>query len=84
MDDAKQRGNDVEATGSVNALATGNIDTQARDDGEELEMENVAATNVCEAESENKDKNDSARYQNRVILQSSVGFETVLLESRVA
>ena len=55
-----------------------------RDDGEESEMENIAATDVREAVSENEDKNDSARYQNHVLLQLNGKFETVLLELRVA
>jgi hypothetical protein len=84
MDDAERRGDGEEVTESVDALAMGNVDAQARDDGEELEMENVAATDVREAVSENEDENDSARYQNRVLLQSNGKFETVLLESRVA
>ena len=84
MDDAERRGDGEEATESVDALATGNVDAQARDDREESEMENVAATDVREVESENEDKNDSACYQNRVLLQLNGKFETVLLESRVA
>ena len=83
MDDMERRGNGEEATESVDALATGNVDTQARDDGEESEMENIAVTDVCEAVSENKDENDSARYQNHVLLQSNGKFETILLESWV-
>ena len=80
MDDVERRGDGEEATESVDTLATGNVDAQARDDREELEMENVAATDIREAVSEN----NSARYQNRVLLQSNGKFETVLLESRVA
>ena len=84
MDDTERRGDGEEATESVGALATGNVDAQAKDDGEESEMENVAATDVREAVSENEDENDSARYQNRVLLQSNGKFETILLELRVA
>ena len=80
MDDAERKGDGKEATESIDALATGNVDTQARDDVEESEMENAAATDVRKAASENEDKDDSACYPNRVLLQLNGNFETVPLE----
>ena len=84
MDDTERKGNGEEVTESVDALATGNVNAQARDDVEESEMENAAVTNVREAASENEDEDDSTCYPNRVLLQSNGNFETVLLESLVA
>ena len=84
MDDAERKGDGEEATESVGALVTGNVNAQARDDREESEMENIAATDIREAASENEDEDDSVCYQNRVLLQSNGNFETVLLESQVA
>ena len=84
MDDAERKGDGEEATESVDTLVTGNVDAQARDDVEESEMENAAATDVREAASENEDEDDSACYLNCVLLQSNGNFETVLLESLVA
>ena len=84
MTDAERKGDGEEATESVDALATGNVDAQARDDVEESEMENAAVTDVREVASENEDEDDSACYPNRVLLQSNRNFETVLLESLVA
>ena len=83
MTNAERKGNGEEVTESVDALAMGNVDVQARDEVEESEMENTAATDVSEAVSENEDEDDSACYPNRVLLQSNGNFETVLLESLV-
>ena len=82
MTDAERKGDGEEATESVDALATGNVDAQVRDDVEE--MENAASTDVREAASENEDEDDSACYPNCVLLQSNANFETVLLELLVA
>ena len=84
MTDAERKGDGEEATESIDALATGNVDAQVRDDVEESEMENAASTDVCEAASENEDEDDSACYPNCVLLQSNRNFETVLLELLVA
>ena len=84
MTNAERKGNGEEVTESVDALAKGNVDTQVRDDVEESEIENAAATDIRKAASENEDEDDSACYPNRVLLQLNGNFETVLMTGTMA
>ena len=84
MDDTKRKGDGKEATESIDTLATGNVDAQVRDDVEETEIENAAATDIREAVSENEDEDDSVCYPNRVLLQLNGNFETVLMTGTMA